>query len=68
MRIVLFWIDGDGERFPVVKIECCTDGSVRLVWVEVKGELRLRDVFKNAGRLDVYQPNNAICATAPHEP
>ena len=56
MRIVATWTD-DGETYPVNKIECCTDGSVRLVWIEDDGESLPRDVFKDPGRLDVRRAN-----------
>ena len=58
MTMFIFWIE-DENAFPVNKIECCTDGNVRLVWIESGGESRLRDVWKNDGFLWVKRSRDA---------
>lgn len=62
MRTELWWVE-NGNGFPVNKVECTTDGNVRLVTIENKGKPEIRDVWKVEGSLEIkYFPAQGVPA------
>lgn len=46
----VYWVE-DGKAFPVYRIECCTDGLVRLVSIMNSDKSEFRDVRTHRGAI-----------------